>query len=277
MYRQLITALMAAFCLFPNYAVASISVPPQQTWEQLYLAGENELDNRNFKKAERSLLAALVVTNGDTTKQFLTFDALEELYEEQRNYASSEKILLASLDLMRRQKGFPDAQCGAAYQKLAQADLVLGRLKAADEFAQAAVPIIKNTCGPQSVDTAVALNNLGWVECATEKLGLAETHFLQSLEIIRGAIGVKTVLYGMVANNLASAYIRTGNHQAALLWFKRSALALSESLGSDDSFAQDVTVRCCELQSAEQHKKHAATKDHMRILKKSKVLFNQVN
>jgi tetratricopeptide (TPR) repeat protein len=235
---------------------------PSESWEELYESGEKALDRSDYKLAEASLLSALQATHGDTDKQFMTFDALEELYEEQKNYSASEKILLTSLDLMRTLHDYPGNMIGAAYQKLAQANFFMGRLKTADEYAQAAIPMIKDSCGAESPEAAVALNNLGWVESGTNKLGLAETHFRQSLYIITRTIGEHTVLYGMVANNLARVYVKAGNEKGALLWFQRSSAALHDSLGSDDSFAQDVAVECPGLQPAARHHRHVKAKSH---------------
>jgi hypothetical protein len=107
-----------------------------------------------------------------------------ELFEEQKNYRAADKFLLNSLDLQRSLDGFPNASWGATYEKLSETSHFLGRPKESEQYAQAALAIMEDCCTPNSIDIAVALNNLGWIECANNKLGLAETHFRQSLNIM---------------------------------------------------------------------------------------------
>jgi hypothetical protein len=64
----------------------------------------------------------------------------------------------------------------------------------------------------------------------------------------------------MVADNLADIYAKTGNHQKARLWMQRSSAALKESLGSEDSFAQDVDVQCREFEHTQHHHKAVRAK-----------------
>lgn len=256
MFREMITLLTASLVSLSGGDSVGALVGAGQSWQKLYVSGEEMLENKKYKEAEITLLRALYATNGNIAKEMMTENALEELYDELENYPEEEKMLLSSLRLMRSQRDCPAILIGTTCVKLAAVNFFMDHLDRAEQYAKSAVPILKHSCGAISLDVAVALNNLGWIEYERNKLALAETDFRRSLYIAGRTVGEKSAFYGMTANNLAAVYLTTGNVRTALLWYQRSEAALSASLGTSDPFTRKIAALEHELQSAlHQHRK----------------------
>lgn len=265
MFRQIIALFLSFLVVMLSSSNVNAFVgATQQSWEKLYVSGEEALERKHYKEAEAALQSALFATGGNTNKEMITLDALGELYEGQENYPLEEQIILSSLHLMRSLRDYPGSVIGATYLKLSAVNFFMNRAQTAEQYARAAIPILRESCGPLSPDVAVALNNLGWIEYQLNKLGLARTHFRQSLYMVGRTFGERSVFYGLTANNLAGLYARMGNRQNAFVWYEKSSAALNASLGASDALAREVARRCHELQPAAPPSGRAHTQRHSR-------------
>lgn len=264
--NKLLVAFMTTSLIACSNAMAAITVPelPQFThskWESQYLSGVDAFERRNYEEAEKAFKSALFSAGSEASKRMLTLDALDELYEEQQNYAAEEDVLLQCIDLIRSSSnGGSGALLGVTYLKLASVSSSLNHLEQSERYELLALPILKESQGPESPDVAVALNNLAWVEYKLNKFELSEKYFRKSLYVLKRNFGDKHVLYGLTANNLAELYELMGDKGKAYFWYGMAAAAFKASLGGKDILSQEAYGHCRQLKPFVLHSKKRCTK-----------------
>lgn len=218
-------------------------------WESTFIDGQKALADQDYRKAESAFKEALRLSRGNAEDRMTTLAALVALYEETHNLAGQDDILTCMLVLMINCGEYSETTISSVYLKLADVNFMMGRLNIAEQYGTRAMQILQKSSGPMSPDMAVALNNLGWIECRMRKYSQAETYLKLANRIAEKCFGRADLLYGLTAYNLASLYESIDNRTAALTWYERASSSLNNSLGVDNPFSLEVTLQYDELRN----------------------------
>lgn len=94
--------------------------------------------------------------------------------------------------------------------------------------------ITQQDLGPESLEVASALNNIGWLEQSRGDYVKARQQFNRSLKIIEAALGPDNPKIAYCLNNLASLSYFQGDYDTALPLYQRARAISEKSFGSED-------------------------------------------
>ncbi len=107
------------------------------------------------------------------------------------------------------------AQIGHLYSLLGSAEEMRGDEGATIQAWEKGIEFFGAHDPPLVMDIAALSNNLGFVTKASGDLGLAEDHFLRSLEIMHEELGEKHEETAAVSSNLGAVYFASGYYEQA--------------------------------------------------------------
>ncbi|MBA3859486.1 MAG: hypothetical protein C0507_21490 [Cyanobacteria bacterium PR.3.49] len=243
-------------CIFISLVLLSLSGIPAHSF-----AGKQKLEifevvpqeeawtDSDYDNAEIALQAALLATNGDFNKQLPVLAGLADLYHERKKYKEEVTALLDLIKVMGCIDDYPAIPLAAQHLRLSTVYYELEDFRSAAKSAQTAVEIFRGSCGPDSPNLALAYNNLGWIEQKLGSLDAALEHFEKSLAIVNKNLGKKSLLYGLISENLAVLYTQKGEHEAAYFWYRSALKTLGDYLDKDDPLVSDLLNRCNQSRS----------------------------
>ncbi|PZM84119.1 MAG: hypothetical protein DKT66_05620 [Candidatus Melainabacteria bacterium] len=240
-------ALMINANLLPAFA---LDVPFPQ-WQE-----RQQIEFLDPEDTEIALRAALLVTK-KKDQQLLIIQALCDLCHEQKRYVEERDLLLSWISLAQQIEPFPAVNCATQNLRLSYAYFVLKDYEKAESAAKASLQMFRESCSESSPNVALALNNLAWVQMKLNKSADAEANILEALAILEVVAGEKSMIYGLLTENLAVLYEQTNNQKVALRLYKKALAILKKFLDKDDSIIVDLRQHM-----DEQHSLLAQSKEH---------------
>jgi tetratricopeptide (TPR) repeat protein len=232
--RKVSVLLTLAFLISANVLPAfALDVPPPQwqQWQQIELLDPED--------TEIALRAALLLTK-EKEQQLLIIQALSDLCHEQKRYEEERDFLLSWISLAQQVQPFPAVNCATQNLRLSYAYFVLKDYEKAETAAKTSLQMFKQSCSESSPNVALALNNLAWVQMKLNKSADAEANILEALAILKVVAGEKSMIYGLLSENLAVLYEQTNNREAAIRLYKNSLRILKKFLDKEDSIIVDL-------------------------------------
>lgn len=233
LYTARTISLLLAFVVSTSCSFAIVGPGKEDAWQAQYSKGMMSLAKGHYKDAERSLLSCLSECKGNRAYFLLALAALEDLYDKVQNHAAEEEILLTYLGYLNASGQDQSVNVAGAYLRLGGLNALMNRYSKAEEYFELACPILKHLVGRSSIDLGIALNNVAWAERKQMKNADAETHYLESLNVIATATGQKSTLYGLTAISLAELYVSVHKNAQAVHWYERAVEALKASVAAD--------------------------------------------
>lgn len=184
-------------------------------------------------------------------KRIKSLESLAQCYDDQEKYEDEERTILSYLLLMKCRPNYPPDKISDSYLKLGAVNYFMNRNEKALHYCREALEITKRTCDRDSLEMAVVLNNIGWIENEAKMYQQSEKDLRSSLKIIETKLGTKNVFYGMTANNLSTLYLETGDSSRAIEWCRRALAAFEKSLGPKHPLTIDLAKELHELQTSE--------------------------
>ncbi len=239
-----ILSLLALLAASSGQATYAFAASERSTWAQLYEKGDRALEQMHYKDAEAAFKLALGAAKNDMNKELLTLEALAQVYHEAKKLPAEERTLISLTQLMQKKDHFPPIALAATYLRLSCIEFFLGSHEKAERYAKTATALFTEACEPRCSNVAIALNNLAWIEYKMNKREEAEGHFLKSLATLSENQEIKSLTYGLIAENLANLYEEKGNIKEAALWYQRSKDSICSVLEKEDPLVADITRRC---------------------------------
>lgn len=153
--------------------------------------------------------------------------------KEQGRYQPAEKGLLSCVSLA--EKFGPDNRyLMQSLNLLAGTYRYLGKLKLSEETYEKVLRILEKQTGPDSVDTATVMDNLGIVFTEDHLFDRSEKMHKQALEIYKKKSGESSLDYGICLANLGGSYYKQGKYNEALESGKQALAIEEKNLGHNN-------------------------------------------
>lgn len=246
-YRARTISLLLSLLISMNGSFAMIGPHTEDAWRAQYSAAMTALKNRQYKDAERSLLACLSSSRGNRANFLLALAALEDLYDTVQNHAGEEQILLTYLGLLHASGENKSIRVAGVYLRLGGLNALMDRYAKSEEHFEVACEILAELFGPASIDLGIAVNNVAWAERKQMKTADAEKHYLESLGILASTAGQDSALYGLTAISLAELYASMKNKAEAVFWYEKAIDSLKNSVAADHPAVLSATRRLASL------------------------------
>lgn len=235
----LLALLMAFFANSLPVIAISPNIPPIQSQK------EHDADDLKLNDQEFTLRAALLMTN-DIGLQLFILQALIDLLHDQQRPEDERDALLAWVQLAKQESSFPLVILATQNLRLSYVYFTLNELQNAEIAAGLAVEMYKVSCGNISPNVALAQNNLGWIALKAGHFAFAEQNLNSSLDILNKTVGKKSLIYGMISENLGAFYSQTENPRKALHFYKVCLKVFKKFLAKDDIQIAEIQRRCQE-------------------------------
>ena len=199
--------------------------------------------------SEIILQAALLAARDNFEKQLPILQSLAEIYRDQSRRKEEEACLLKIIGILHAVDGLSSVYAATEYMRLSSIYFEMEDFQKAEMAGQTAVYIFRKSCGPSSLNLALACNNLGWIEVKMKKFASAESHLSLALSILRRNLGNNHVLYGLIMQNFGELYWQRGDFAAAYKWYTQALRVLSRNLSPDDAAIVGLSRRCKEAEA----------------------------
>ena len=151
---------------------------------------------------------------------------LGELANDRIDYATAYQHYLEAARLQPENAAYLD--------KAGLITLTMGRYEEALPFLMKALAIREKSLGPEDLDVATSLNNLGELYREQGQYGKAEPLYQRSLKIREKSLGPEDPAVATSLNNLALLYLTQGQYAKAEPLYQRSLEIWEKSLGPED-------------------------------------------
>jgi len=260
--RRLLPVLLILALLCLN-GIAAHSFAGSQSYEAQHRGSEEEKTwtDSDYDDAEIALQAALLATQGDFNKQLPVLQGLADIYHERQKYNEEISTLLALIKVMYSIDDYPIIPLAAQQLRLSTVYYLLDDYQSAASAGRMAVALLKKDSLQEPTNLALACNNLGWVELKLGNFDAALKLFEESLSILSKSVGKKSLLYGLISENLGALYTQKGEHRSAFIWYQASLKTLAEYLPKDDPVTIEIVRRCnrARLLSKTTNKQHTSS------------------
>ncbi len=164
------------------------------------------------------------------------------LLERKGSYPEAASLLREEVDMMARKHGTQSQDYLVSLHNLAGAHIDMGDLDGAAKSEHEVLATRRRIWGPNHLDTAYSLNNLGWIYL---ELGLwrdAEPLLRENLEVIRKAEIVPGARYANALGNWGRVLQQKGDLSGALQAFEEAQRVLASVGKSDTWIAAKVLI-----------------------------------
>ncbi|HZI11632.1 MAG TPA: serine/threonine-protein kinase [Myxococcus sp.] len=189
--------------------------------------------SEDAKAAWNEAMTAATAGRHDELAVLVATDMVGGLSDVREGFSEAHLWARQAHALLERMGGSPELE-----GKLANHEGILavreGKLELADGFYTRAVALRERTLGPNHVETAKALNNLGYTRNRQGRYAEVIPLCQRALAIYEERLGKEHPLLAQVFGNLAIAEKEQGHYPEALTWTQRSYELRKASLGPDN-------------------------------------------
>lgn len=217
--RTLLLSFTLGLALAGSSAIAASPQGEGAKWADNYKAGKTAMDAKDFRTAEKYLLAAFeAVEDSDIRdpRKKQCIEALVKLWMAEREWAAAEPWLVKLVALDEAVYGKENLEVSYSLARLGTNRLQMGQFDGAEEALKRALTIRIEAKGPDHKEVASLWHNLGEVYRRGKRLDKAEGLYEEAIAMKTKALGPEDPSLATSLNDLAVVYNEQGKFTEAL-------------------------------------------------------------